>query len=140
MNHWNRLWTKYKEYVLYVVFGAGTTVVSWGVFYVCGHWLGMSVVLANVISWILAVAFAYVTNRIWVFESRNTGIRAILLEIGEFVSGRLLTLGIETVFLWLTVDIIGWNDMLMKILISILVIILNYFFSKWIVFKRKDRR
>ena len=131
-----RLWTKYKEYILYLVFGGLTTLVSWLSFYLCTHVIVMDVVPANVISWILAVAFAYVTNRKWVFESRARGGRKILREAAEFTAGRVLTLVIETAFLWFTVEVIGWNDLLMKVIISIVVVILNYVISKLFVFRK----
>ena len=139
MDHLKSLWEKYKEYILYLIFGGLTTIVSWGVYYICVHLLRMDVVPANVISWILAVAFAYVTNRKWVFESKTTGAKAVGKEIVGFASGRLLTLAIETALLWLTVDIFHWHDMLMKVIISILVVILNYFFSKFFVFTGKNK-
>ena len=131
-----RLWIKYKEYILYLVFGGLTTLVSWLSFYLCTHVIVMDVVPANIISWILAVAFAYVTNRKWVFKSRARGGRKILWEAAEFTAGRVLTLVIETAFLWFTVDVIGWNDLLMKVIISIVVVILNYVISKLFVFRK----
>lgn len=136
MKRAKKIYNRYKEYILYVVFGGFTTIISWGVFYVCTHIIKMDVVPGNIISWILAVAFAYATNRKWVFESKARGLRPILKEIIEFTAGRLVTLGIETAALWLTVDILKWNDMVMKILISIIVLILNYVFSKFIAFRQ----
>ena len=126
---------KYREQLLYLFFGGVTTLVSWASFYVCMHWLHIPTVPSNVISWILAVAVAYVTNRKWVFESTATGFRRVIKEIISFTVSRLLSLGVETLLLWITVDICGWNDMLMKVIISIAVVIINYIFSKFLVFK-----
>ena len=131
-----KLWDRYREYILYLIFGGLTTLVNWVCFYLCMHVICLSVVVSNIISWIVAVAFAYVTNRRWVFESRARGVGNILKEAGGFVAGRLLTLAVETGFLWATVDLAKWNDMLMKIIISIVVIILNYVISKFFVFRR----
>ncbi len=132
-----QLFFKYKEYILYIFFGGLTTVVSWASFYICTHPLNIGTVISNIISWILAVAFAYVTNRKWVFESKTSGFRGIIREIIEFVAGRLLSLGIETVLLWITVDLCHWNNMLMKVIISVIVVVLNYIFSKLIAFRKK---
>ena len=132
-----KLWIKYKEYILYVAFGGLTTLVNWASFYLLTHVIRMDVVPANIISWIAAVAVAYVTNRKWVFDSRASGAKEILVEAAEFTGGRLLTMVIETVFLWVTVDLAHWNDLLMKVVISIVVIILNYVISKKIVFRKQ---
>ncbi|MCF0228817.1 MAG: GtrA family protein [Parasporobacterium sp.] len=134
-----RLWNKYREYILYVIFGGFTTLISWFVFWLCNNVLRMDVVPANIISWILAVAFAYITNRIWVFESRASGLKPVIREIAGFAGGRLVTLGLETLFLWLTVDIFKWNSMLMKIVISIVVLVLNYIISRFMVFKKEKK-
>lgn len=132
-----KLWIKYKEYILYVAFGGLTTLVNWVCFYLLTHVIRMDVVPANILSWIAAVAVAYVTNRKWVFDSRASGAKEILVEAAEFTGGRLLTMAIETVLLWITVDLAHWNDLLMKVVISIVVIILNYVISKKIVFRNK---
>ena len=131
-----KLWIKYKEYILYLIFGGLTTLVSWGSFYVCAHWLQAGTILSNIISWICAVAAAYITNRKWVFESRAQGLSAVVKEILRFTGARLLTLIIETVLLWLSVDVWNLNDMLMKIIISTIIVVLNYVFSRFMVFHR----
>ena len=135
MSKGKKFWKKYKSYILYVAFGCITTFVSWGGFYLCSHLLDLPTIPSNVISWILSVAAAYLTNRKWVFESTATGFRRILKEAAGFTASRLLSLGVETLLLWVTVDICGWNDMLMKVIVSIAVIIINYVFSKFMVFK-----
>ena len=134
-----KLYTKYKEYIWYIIFGALTTLVSWASFYLSTHVFNFGVVPSNIISWVLSVAFAYFTNRKWVFESRACGLKNVALEALKFAGARVLTLVIETVFLWITVDEIGWNDMLMKIVISVVVLVLNYVFSKFMVFKGRGR-
>lgn len=129
------LWTKYKSYILYLFFGGVTTLVNWLCFYVCAHLLNLGTVVSNVIAWILAVAVAFLTNRKWVFESRARGAKRIIREAAGFTASRLVTLGVETLMMWLTVDICGWNDMLMKIIVNIVVMIVNYIFSRFFVFK-----
>lgn len=137
MDKIKNLFSKYKEYILYVIFGVVTTIVGWGVFYLCDKVIGMGVVPSNVISWIMAVAVAYITNRKWVFRSTAAGLRSVAKEAISFAAGRLITLAVETLILWVSVDICGWDDMLMKILATIVVLVLNYLFSKLFVFARK---
>ena len=135
-----KLWIKDKEYVLYIIFGGLTTVVNYAVFLLMGRALKLEIVLANAIAWIFAVAFAYITNRIWVFESKAKGAKNVLLEIGEFVAGRLITLGIESLLLWIFVDLLSVNDLVMKIVTSIITIVVNYIFSQFIIFRGKDQK
>lgn len=132
-----QLWEKYREYVLYLVFGGVTTVVNYGVFALCGHVFGLGVVPSNIIAWILAVIVAFITNKLWVFESRSWEPKLAGREFGEFVLGRLATLVIETGILWIFVDLLHVNDLIMKIITNIIVVILNYIFSKFIIFKKR---
>lgn len=131
------LWQKYKEVLLYLFFGGVTTVVNYGVFVLCGHVLHMDVVPANIIAWVIAVIVAFVTNKLWVFESKSWNIKTAGKEFGEFVLARLSTLVIETILLWIFVDKLHVNDLIMKIITNIIVVVLNYIFSKFIIFKRK---
>ncbi len=137
MERLKQLFFKYKEYVLYVIFGGLTTLISLISFYICSHPLDIGTVASNIISWILSVSFAYVTNRKWVFKSKTVGFYGIVKEIAGFIAGRLLSMGIETVLLWITVDLYHFNDMLMKVVIGIIVVIMNYFFSRLVAFKKK---
>ena len=132
-----KLWNKFKEYFLYLLFGGLTTVVNYAVYIPLASWLKMDVLIANAIAWVAAVAFAYITNRKWVFESKNTGLKAILKEIGEFVLGRLITLGLEELILFVFVDILGLNEIIFKLVASVVTIIVNYIFSKFIIFKKE---
>lgn len=131
------LWKKYKEIITYLFFGFVTTVVNYGVFALCGHVFHFGVVVSNAIAWIIAVIVAYVTNKLWVFESKEHDAKTIAKEFGEFVVARLITLGIETLLLWIFVDKVGVNDLVMKIITNVIVVIVNYIFSKFIIFKKK---
>ena len=132
-----KIWLKIKEYFLYLLFGGLTTVVNYAVYLLLLYVFKMqSVLLVNAIAWVAAVAFAYVTNKIWVFESKAKGIQ-VLREIGEFVLGRLLTLGIEELMLWVFCDIMNLNNIVIKLIASVVTIVLNYVFSKFIIFKKK---
>lgn len=131
------LWNKYKEILLYLFFGGVTTVVNYGVYALCGHVFHLGVVPSNIIAWVLAVIVAYVTNKLWVFESKSWKAKVVGKEFGEFVLARLSTLVIETILLWIFVDKLHVNDLIMKIITNVIVVILNYIFSKFFIFKGK---
>lgn len=126
---------KYREILLYLFFGAGTTLVNILSYYVCGHMLNLSVTLSTIIAWVLSVVFAYVTNKIWVFNSYQRSLKAIYIEFIRFVSCRITTGVIDLIIMLLFSSWLGFNDMLMKIASNIIVVILNYIFSKLIIFK-----
>ncbi len=131
-------YAKHKELLLYVFFGGCTTVISVGSFVLFDSVLGMNELLANVLSWVLAVGFAYITNRIWVFCSRTRG-SALGKELLSFYSGRLITLGIEEGLLLVFVTVLSLNSTLVKIVAQIVVLIGNYLISKFLIFrKRRD--
>ena len=140
-----------KEIINYIIFGVLTTVVNFAVFWLFNRLLGKNFyLLSNVIAWIVAVAFAYVTNRIWVFESKVTTVKGILLEVSEFFLARLFSLVVEEAgllilvnllkFKVLSFDLFSFNvtgEMLAKVLLAVVVVILNYIFSKFIIFKKQ---
>lgn len=128
---------KYKEFLLYGIFGVLTTVVNIVVYAACTRIFSMGTVAATVIAWILSVAFAYITNRIWVFESKASSGREILREVSAFVSCRLLTGFLDLVIMYVFVDMMAVQaDVLVKIASNVLVIILNYVASKLVIFKK----
>lgn len=126
---------KYREILLYLFFGAGTTLVNILSYYVCGHMLNLSVTLSTIVAWVLSVVFAYVTNKFWVFNSYQRSLKAIYIEFIRFVSCRITTGVIDLIIMLLFSSWLGFNDMLMKIASNIIVVILNYIFSKLIIFK-----
>ena len=137
---------KHKSVILYIIFGGLTTVVDWSVsfllYYLWGDAIDATPILlhgANVIAWVAAVAFAYVTNRIWVFESKRRGFVPIVCEIAAFAGGRVLTLILQEVIMAVFCTWLGLNEYLFKLVAAVLVVILNYFISKLLVF-RKTRR
>lgn len=132
-----RIFKKYKEIILYVFFGGCTTLVNIIVYYVCAHPMSLATVPSTVIAWILSVAFAYITNRIYVFESRSKGYMTVLREIVSFVSCRLLTGLMDLAIMFVCVDLLGLSDLIIKILSNVLVIILNYIASKCLIFRKK---
>ena len=127
-----------KEIISYIFFGALTTLVSIGSFALFDVVMGIDPLIANVFSWILAVLFAYATNRRWVFDSHAKGARATLREMGSFFAGRLLTLGIEELILLVFITWLGWNDLIVKVAAQLIVLISNYLISKFIVFRTRN--
>ena len=140
---WN-LYKKYEEIINYLIFGVLTTLVSlitkWGLLYtILDPTNSLDLQIAIIISWICSVSFAYVTNRLYVFKSENKG---ILKEIVSFFGARLLTLGIEMFIMWFFVTYLKMNSDIMVFIWTIatqfIIIVLNYIFSKLIVFRKKS--
>lgn len=129
------LYKKYKEILLYLFFGVLTTIVSLSTYYFFSEILEIHYLISNVFSWIFAVLFAYITNRLWVFKSKNNDIKSILKEMFAFINCRLLSGAIDMVVMFLLVDILIVNSMYAKLITQIIVVILNYIFNKLIVFK-----
>ena len=127
---------KYKEPLLYLFFGGLTFFLSIGLYWLFAHPFGIEPLFANIISWVLCVAFAYVTNRTWVFTQKAHDSKGVIREAATFAAGRLATLGMEELILWLGITVLDINDIVVKIIAQILVIIGNYVISKWFVFKK----
>ncbi len=121
-----------KELLAYIVFGVLTTIVNFVVYIFFTKICGVNYVISNILAWFLSVLFAYITNRIWVFESKNSD---VVKECLIFYSGRLFSGFLDTCLMILFIEILTMGDLISKIIIQILVIIVNYVFSKWIVFK-----
>ena len=132
-----KLMKKYKSLIFYGVFGIMTTVVNLIVYNLCYYRLGIGNTISNVFAWIFAVTFAYLTNKSLVFESKSWAWDVLKREVPAFVSCRLATGIMDIVIMFICVDIMGWHAMLMKIISNVLVIILNYIFSKLVIFKNK---
>jgi len=128
---------KYKSIILYLIFGVLTTVVSILLYAFCTRILSFGYYISNIISWIGSVTFAYFTNRGIVFESKAETIKNRLKEFIMFYVSRILTLLLETLLLKIGIDFIHIDDLIVKIIANIMVIIMNYVFSKFIVFKNK---
>ncbi len=130
------LFEKFVNYetISYLVVGVLTTIISIAVFAGCYRKLKWSTVVSNIVSWVIAVAFAYVANKIFVFQSPSWELAVVTKELIGFVSARLLTLGFDIAFIWVTVDKLHWNDILCKIGSNVVVMILNYVASKLFIF------
>ncbi len=139
MNKIKNIYHKYQEIINYLIIGVLTTLISIVTYYICVHTFlssnnAIQLQIANIISWIVSVLFAYVTNRTIVFKSHSS---KYLQEIISFFGTRLLTLILDMGIMFLLVTICSINDTIGKIISQILVIIANYIFSKFFVFKSK---
>ena len=142
---------KYKELILYLIFGVLTTFVSIFSFWLFGLFIPDKLYLiTNVISWVIAVIFAFVTNKLFVFESKKWGKAELSSEVPKFLGARVFSLIIEELGLILFIDllnfkelswtVLGFNvtgELIAKTIMAIVVIVLNYFFSKFMIFKKK---
>ena len=133
------LFVKYREIILYLIFGGLTTVVSFVVYYAI-LWAGMHYLAAQVISWAAAVAFAFVVNKLFVFEDRDNTPGALLRQIGQFVSVRIASGVLETALLWLLVDVIRISENIAKIPVAVLTVIINYIASKLLIFRKNGKK
>jgi putative flippase GtrA len=131
------LFERYYDIISYLFFGGLTTVVNYLVYLPCYNWWGLSSSVSNMIAWVAAVAFAFLTNKPFVFKSHDWSAKVVWPELTKFVGCRIGTGVLETLFLLVTVDILHWNGNWMKLIISVLVVILNYFGSKILVFTKK---
>ena len=119
------------EFISYLVVGVLTTAVNYVFTWICKDLIGMPIVPANTIAFVVSVTFAYFANKIFVFDSPSWRLSVIWKEFTSFVVSRLLAWGIETLVLWITVDLLHWPWLLMKVLTSIFVVIVNYFTSRF---------
>ena len=139
-----------RETITYLTFGVLTTAVNYAVFAVFFYFLGKeSALISNLFAFVIAVIFAYITNKLFVFQSKSWHPSVLKNEIPAFVAARLLSFGIEELGILLAADVfainktdfLGINGMLyVKLALSVVVIIMNYFFSKFIIFKPKQNK
>lgn len=146
---------KSKEILLYIIFGLLTTLVSWTSYTFFVNFFSLSVTVSNILSWILSVIFAYITNKLWVFNSKSWELKLLLKEVSAFVSSRLITgviemvgvpilakLGFDGIFYSLlertdtNLQVLFTQGLYSKVAFAVVVVILNYVFSKLVVFKK----
>ena len=138
MNQIKELYKKYKEVINYLIFGVLSTAVNYVSYFVVARVLGVDEVISNAIAWFCAVTFAYITNKLFVFDSKTEGVKATIKEAASFflarvISGILCDLGTFA----LMIKVFKINDIIAKVVTSVMVVIVNYIFSKLIIFKKK---
>lgn len=132
------IYKKQEEIINYLIVGVLTTIVSLGSYYIIGSTLlnpenAFELQLANLFSWVCAVTFSYFVNRRYVFKIRG---RHQCKEVASFISARILTLLLDMSIMFLTVTLLKMNDKIAKIIVQVVVTLVNYFLSKWFVFKK----
>ena len=132
-----KIYSKYKDVLAYLVFGVFTTLINIITYWLMAYKLPQIVMVSTIVAWVVAVFFAYITNRKWVFHSECDDIKGIVKEISAFFSCRLATGIVDWLCMFVFVDIIKINDIAIKTLANIVVIVLNYIASKLIIFKHK---
>lgn len=144
---------KYKEFILYAIFGVLTTIANFVAYLVSTYILGEDFyLLNNAIAWAAGVAVAFVTNKIWVFNSKSWTLKTTLKELSEFVVARLFSFVFEEAGMWFFVDILSLGkgsfkflgfviteQIIIKLLLSVIVVLLNYIFSKFVIFKKTNK-
>ena len=130
---------KYREVITYLFFGAVTTAVSYGVYFLLYNQFECYASVSNAVSWLLAVVVAYLTNKPFVFRSHDWSFRTVFVEFSEFAGLRVFSGVLETAIIFLLSDLLRWNGNWVKLGTSILVIVLNYIASKFVVFRIKKQ-
>ncbi len=152
MNMIKNLIIKYKELIIYGVFGVCTTLVNFITYKLFNVILGEKYYLmSNIVAWLVSVIFAYVTNKLFVFESKSWKIKLIAKEVSSFFAARIFSFVVEEAGLFLLVDVLKMKEMtieisgialggnmIAKVFLAVIVVVLNYFFSKLVVFKKKE--
>lgn len=133
------IYLKYKEVWIYLFFGGLTFLVSIGTYAVFNVRYEINELLANFMSWVAAVLFAYITNKIWVFQSNVSAAKELVREIMSFFGGRIFTLFVEGTILLVFITMLEFDSVCVKVVAQVIVIILNYFISKRIVFRKTGR-
>lgn len=131
-----KYYKKYKEAVLYLFFGGCTTFVNIAAYGICANGFRMPTIPANGIALVLGILFAYVTNKNYVFESKTESLKETIRELAAFVACRIATGVLDMVIMYVSIDILHYPDMLMKVITNGIVIVLNYLFSKLLIFRK----
>ncbi len=131
-----RMLLQYRELIVYAICGVLTTIVNYAIYFACTKLFSVHYLVSNVIAWVFSVIFAYLVNKIYVFASLDWSRRKLLKEIWQFAAARIFSGVAETLMLLVLVDMMGFRDSVIKIIAGILVIVMNYLFSKWVIFKK----
>ena len=131
-----KYYEKSKEIIKYLIFGVLTTVVNYISYVMCAKLFKIDVVISTGVAWLLSVLFAYVTNKIYVFESKINRKSEILREILSFFGLRALSGVWDVAIMYVSVNLMGLNDLIMKLVSNVIIIVLNYVFSKIFIFKK----
>ena len=132
------LYQKHKEVLLYLFFGGLAVFLNLALFVFFTKHFEWGALFANIVDWVICVLFQFITNKTWVFDAETDSAKGFWAQLAGFFSGRLLTLGVEELMLFVFIDRLHWNSLLVKLIAQIVVIVSNYIISKFFVFKKKD--
>ena len=149
-----KLFIKYKELITYVIFGVLTTLVNFFAFWLFTKIFGEEFYLVNnAIAWVVGVIFAYITNKLFVFESKSWNLKVITKEITGFLGARIFSFLVEEGGMFLFITVLGLGEksltilsltitgqFIVKILLAVIVVVMNYVFSKFFIFKSSENR
>ena len=126
-----------RETITYLIFGVLTTAINYGVYYLMYKFTTLEPVVYNIVAWTVAVIFAFFTNKVVVFQSKEFKAVTLVREFLPFIGARIFSFIVEEAFLALTVNLMGMHPLLSKVIICVVVVIMNYFFSKFLIFNKK---
>nr|MBQ4317683.1 GtrA family protein [Clostridia bacterium] len=132
-----KYYRRYREVIGYLITGGITTVINFVVYFVCTNIFDIYYIVSNIIAWAVAVAAAFIMNKLIVFIGGDMSPKAVLTQLVSFVSLRIVSGIMETGLLYVFVDFMHLNENIVKIFVAVLVVILNYIFSKLLIFKKK---
>ncbi len=131
---------KNREIISYLFFGVATTIINIFSYYLCARILKVDILISTTIAWIISVIFAYVTNKIWVFKSKVNKFREVVKEFVAFIAFRVASGGVDILIMFVFVTLLEANDMYVKVLSNVLVVVLNYIASKLVIFRNKPNK
>ena len=130
---------KHCHLIAYLFFGVLTTAINFVSFWLLSSFMKLDTIPATISSWIIAVIFAFITNKLWVFESKKKSAKETTRELVAFLIARIITLVAEIIIMWLMVDILKQHKLLWKLLCNVITVVLNYLFSKFFVFSKNKK-
>lgn len=125
---------------VYLFFGGLATIVNIATYFICVEWFSLYYLVANGISWLFAVLFAFTTNKRWVFHSKTEGVVELMIEFGKFLFYRVLSLGMDMGVMYVMIDLMATSNLTAKIVTQIIVVLANYLFSKFLIFNQGESR
>lgn len=128
---------RHRELISYVFWGVMTTAVNYAAYFLLRNALHVQLVAGNITAWAVSVLFAYFANKLFVFASRDWAWRVALRELWQMVASRLFSLGLETGILWLFVERLQLNEPAVKLCANVLVVVVNYVLSKFVIFRKQ---
>ena len=126
----------YYSILMYLVMGGITTFINIFIFWLFNSQFGLNYTIANIIAWFFSVLFAYVSNKFYVFESTSTSLKILIKEASSFFFFRVLSLFMDLIAMYVCISLLGINPLIAKILANVIVLIANYGFSKFFIFKK----